>query len=86
MSGERHFDSSRSFDQTESSLSFFVNLVTGVHARAIVEWRSRETRETIAAAREKKIETDPIARANEFCVRITTEKYDWLMVKSLKRL
>ena len=45
---------------------FFANLVRVVCARATVEWRSRETREMSAAAREEKIETAPIARANEF--------------------
>lgn len=65
---------------------FFENLVRVVYARATVEWRSRETREVSAAAREEKIETAPIARVNEFFARLTTEKYDWLMVKSLKRL
>lgn len=68
------------------AVSLFCNLARGVHARVSVELRNRETRETSAAAREEKIETAPIARANEFCVRLTTEKYDWLMVKSLKRL
>ena len=46
----------------------------------------RETRETSAAAREEKLQTVPIARANEFCVRLTRQKYDWRMVKSQRRI
>ena len=55
---------------------FFANLVRGVHARASVDWRSRETRETSEAAREEKVKAAPVARANEFCVRLTTQKCD----------
>ena len=85
MLGERHSDSSGSFDSTVSGLSFLANLVRGVHARARRVAKPRDARNECGSPR-KKIETDPIARANEFCVRLTTEKYDWLMVKSLKRL
>ena len=41
-------------EQTASSLSFSLALVRGVHTRASVERRSREFRETWAAAREEK--------------------------------
>ena len=44
-----------------------------MHARASVERRSRETRETRAAAREEKRETARIARPNEICVGLTTQ-------------
>ena len=55
----------------------------GVHARASVEWRSRETRETRAATRVQRRETALIAKANKFCVGLITQKYDWLMLEAL---
>ena len=58
-------------------------IVSFVVARAR-ERRSREKRETRAAAREEK-RVARKARANEVCVGLTTQKYDWLMSEALTR-
>ena len=54
----------------EQSLFFFRFSESSAGAR---ERRSRETRETMAAAQEEKIETARLARANELRVGLTTE-------------
>ena len=63
----------------EQSLFFVRFSESSARAR---EGHSRETRETRAAAREKK-ETARKARANEICVGLTTQKYDWRMSEAL---
>ena len=54
----------------EQSLFFFRFSESNARAR---ERRSRETRETRAAAREEKRETARLARANELSVGLTTQ-------------
>ena len=63
----------------EQSLFFVRFSESSARAR---EGHSRETRETRAAAREKK-ETARRARANEICFGLTTQKYDWRMSEAL---
>ena len=59
------------FLDCEQSL-FFFRFQRGVHARESVEWRSRETRETRAAAREEKTR-DCSHSQIEICVGLTTQ-------------
>ena len=46
-------------------------------SEAVRTWETREE------AREEKRETARTARANEICVGLTTQKYDWLMREAL---
>ena len=68
-SNKSRFDSYSRLD-CEQSLVFFRFSESNARAR---ERRSRETRETRAAAREKKRETARLARANELSVGLTTQ-------------
>ena len=65
---------------TVSSLSYASDLVRAVHARGrgIAARRAKRGRQP-----EKKKETARKARANEICVGLTTQKYDWRMSEAL---
>ena len=65
------FSHARGHLRVSSSLSFCSDLVRGVHARASVERRSSETRETRAADREEKRETARFITQNTigWCVK-----------------
>ena len=54
-----------------ASLSFPSDLVRGVHTRASVERRSRETRERRAEAREEKRETSLLSRLSRLAPSVT---------------
>ena len=65
---------------TVSSLSYASDLVRAVHVRGRGKAASRAKR---GRQPERKKETARKARANEICVGLTTQKYDWRMSEAL---
>ena len=69
------------YTQLDCEQSLFFSSVSHARERALSGEAAR--REKRGRQPEKKKETARTARANEICVGLTTQKYDWLMREAL---